>query len=107
MKVMKLIRNLLGPNSLAHAEYVAKGNPDYDVLKLPHEFLPLVLVGKLHEEAEEIREDMSNPEEYADALQVLQDLAFLNYVPWSEVEFAQRQKVCKKGAFTSGKVLSR
>src|SRR5579859_2195770 len=32
----------------------------------PPNLWPLILVGKLHEEAEEIREDMTNPDEYAD-----------------------------------------
>jgi len=104
---MKVIRDLLGPeDDPGHAAYVARTGNSYDVEPpVAANMVPLLLIGKLHEEAEEIRESMTDPVEYADALQVLMDLATLNAVPWSEIEHQRREKEVRKGGFLRGKVL--
>ncbi len=48
----------------------------------------LALIAKIHEEAAEIAEDATNPEEYADLLTALLELARLNHVSWDSIEMA-------------------
>ncbi len=67
----------------------------------------ILLVAKLHEESQKIARDATNPEEYADLLQVMMDLAHLNGVPWDFVEAARLNKLEEKGGFSRGLVLSR
>ena len=106
-RTQKLIRDRVGPDTPGHKDYLAKGLPDYEVDLAPQSLITILLVGKLHEEAEEVREDQTNPEEYADVLQTLMDLAYLNGVSFSEVEYQRKLKLGKKGGFTGGKVLRR
>lgn len=68
---------------------------------------PLVLSAKLHEEAEEIRENMSDVREYADLIQVAYDLAALRGISISDIEKARILKLHGMGGFTQRKVLIR
>jgi predicted house-cleaning noncanonical NTP pyrophosphatase (MazG superfamily) len=106
-KKQKLIRDNVGPGNPEHGEYLLKGGAPYNLLMVPTQLQPLLLVGKLHEEAEEIREAMTDPVEYADALQVLMDLAKLNGVPWSEIKFQREMKEMRRGGFLTGRSLLR
>lgn len=83
-----------------------KGEP-FVVDICPDNLWPLLLVGKLHEEAEEIREDMTNPNEYADAVQILMSLAEANGVQWGDVLRCLAEHEIDKGPFTEGKVMRR
>ncbi len=64
-----------------------------------------LLIGKLHEEVEEIAEDLTDAREYADVLQALMDLAQLSDVPWKEVETELAWKLKRRGGFAGGKVM--
>jgi predicted house-cleaning noncanonical NTP pyrophosphatase (MazG superfamily) len=50
----------------------------YRVLNVNPELKNILLVGKLHEEAEEIRENMEDIDEYADVYECLRELAANN-----------------------------
>lgn len=82
------------------------GEP-YDYIIAPQALWCLLLVGKLHEEAEEIKDDMTNPSEYGDALQVLMDLATVNGVKWADVEADRVAKHARIGGYLEMKVLIR
>ncbi len=60
---------------------------------------------KLHEEAQELAQDPSSPEEYADVIQVLIDLARENGVAWEDVGLAVKDKYRRLGGFRRGRVL--
>lgn len=66
-----------------------------------------MLIGKLHEEAQEIAEEQTDPLEYADALTILKDLAKLNDVPWELIEKLELEKAAERGRFLTGKVMHR
>lgn len=105
MKKSKLLRSKRGDHQPEHAAYLARGGEPYRTLVIPDEAMNLVLIGKLHEEAEEIRENMQDRAEYADALQVLMDLALRNGVSWSDVEAMRMSKLQYTGGFTSPRIM--
>ena len=65
-------------------------------------FMALVL--KLHEEAQEIAADATNPEEYADLLEVLLALAYANGVNCEDILEALMAKREAKGGFEEGQI---
>ena len=67
----------------------------------------LALIAKIHEEAAEIAEDATNPEEYADLLTALLELARLNHVSWDSIEMAFQEKLRVKGGFRRGMIMVR
>ena len=67
--------------------------------------LPLALIAKLHEEAQEIAEDIRNPEEYADMFQALEDLMAISGVNIDEVKKIQAKKYADRGGFSAGKIM--
>lgn len=64
-----------------------------------------LLVSKLHEEVAEVAGRMDDPEEYADVLQTLTDLARLNEIAWQDIQDACVNKFHERGGFASGKVM--
>ena len=64
-----------------------------------------LLIGKLHEEVQEIAEDLTDAREYADVLQALKDLATLGGVSWKEVETQLVLKAERRGGFSDGKIM--
>lgn len=62
----------------------------------------ILLVAKLHEEAAEIADAATDPEEYADLLEVMLRLARLNGVSWASIEEAMIDKRRRRGAFERG-----
>lgn len=81
--------------------------PPYVTQICPEWLWPLLLIGKMHEEVEEVREDPSNPEEYADVLELLYAVAESNGVSREAIEHARIKKLGTAGAFTERKVLVR
>ncbi len=67
----------------------------------------LALLLKLHEEAAEIGDDATDPEEYADLLAALLELARLNGVAWDAIDKAFREKQRLKGGFRRGMIMTR
>lgn len=67
----------------------------------------LALLLKLHEEACEIGECATDPEEYADLLAAMLELAHINDVDWSMIEAAFRNKQLVKGGFRRGMIMMR
>lgn len=100
-KSMKLIRDIYPIEDDYHAAH------PYDTIISAPNLWPLLLIGKMHEEVEEIRADMAHPNEYADLLDVLMDCAEANGVEWRDVEIAREDKRRRLGGFTEGKVLYR
>ena len=110
MSKVKLLRDKRGhTNSAEHADYLAHGGTPYETRHIygtaTRPIMSILLVGKLHEEAEEIRESLTDRNEYADALQVLMDLARINGVNWRDVESAREDKLGYAGAFTQPRLL--
>ncbi len=106
MKKSKLLRDKRGHvGSAEHADYIRNGGEPYRTVTAPDEIMNLLLIGKLHEEAEEIRENMTDISEYADALQVLMDLAKSNGVIWALVEEEAKAKARIAGRFTEPRIL--
>ena len=64
----------------------------------------VALLLKLHEEAEEISRGATNPEEYADLLEVLVELAAINGVEWTAVMRAVSEKHDRLGGFKLGRI---
>lgn len=64
-----------------------------------------LLCAKLHEEAAEVADDPTNPEEYGDLYEVLLRMAKLNGVSWKTIEKVRLEKAAEKGAFDNGMVL--
>jgi predicted house-cleaning noncanonical NTP pyrophosphatase (MazG superfamily) len=62
---------------------------------------------KLHEEAAEIADNPTSPEEYADLLEVMLELMRVNGITWSQVEGARTMKLEEKGGFSRGMVLQK
>lgn len=74
---------------------------------LPAVHLALV-VGKLHEEVEELaRDGCRSAEEYADVLQLVYDLAALNGVSLERIENKRLDKLEALGGFTGGRFVYR
>lgn len=86
---MKLIRDKRCKRKTGYR--VVRGNP---------KLMAAYLIAKLHEETEEVREAMTDVNEYGDCLQVLMDLARVNGVKWRHVRRAQRAKWYEAGGFT-------
>lgn len=107
MEMTKLLRDKRGDQQPEHLEYLAKGGIPYRTVVLPDDAMNLILIGKLHEETEEIRAALQDKNEYADALQVLMDLAARNGVNWQDVMIARVHKLEKAGAFTQPRILVR
>lgn len=106
MKIsMKAIRDKMKTNYAEHQAYMARGHEDYGIRHVPLDLWPLILIGKIHEEAEEIRGDMENPEEYADLVEALLTLAAINGVSVEQIERARQDKFNLKGGFTAGKTM--
>ncbi len=95
MRKVKLIRDELTPPSVSIS---------LETVAAPWA-LAALLVNKLHEEISEVATRMDEPEEYADVLQALMELAELNGVPWSSVEVWRLHKEREKGGFQLGKVM--
>ena len=64
----------------------------------------MALLLKLHEEAQEIADDATNPEEYADLLEVLLALAYANGVNCEDILGALILKRAAKGGFDEGQI---
>lgn len=64
-----------------------------------------LLLLKMHEEVQELAREPQDPQEYADVLEVLLEIARLQGVPWAAVEAAFEEKRKAVGAFRMGKVL--
>lgn len=62
------------------------------------------LLLKLHEEADEISRGAECPEEYADLLEVMLEIARMNDVSWADIEAALLRKREERGAFQRGMV---
>ncbi len=62
------------------------------------------LILKLHEEAQEIAKDPSEPEEYADLLEVLWALADANCVSSADIMFIMETKRKEFGGFSEGQI---
>lgn len=107
MKMTKALPDNRGTDQPEHDNYLAHGGEPYGQVICPRELYPLVLIAKLHEEVEEIREAMTDPREYADLMIVLQSLAKLNGVPLEDINAAVTSRLKIKGAFFLGKVLVR
>jgi predicted house-cleaning noncanonical NTP pyrophosphatase (MazG superfamily) len=61
---------------------------------------------KFYEELQELQEDnWGKVEEYADLLQVLLDMAYLNGITEYEINEARLQKLKEKGSFRNGAIL--
>ncbi|MCG8506208.1 MAG: hypothetical protein MI755_16510 [Sphingomonadales bacterium] len=77
-----------------------------EVFVAPGHLVEPLLRGKLLEELGELAAaKFQSAEEYADVLQVLQDLARENQVEWGDVEEARRIKKKDSGGFGIGVVL--
>jgi predicted house-cleaning noncanonical NTP pyrophosphatase (MazG superfamily) len=63
-----------------------------------------LLLLKLHEEADEISRDATDPVEYADLIEVMMELARINGVSWSVVEEARQKKFEERGGFRRGRI---
>lgn len=70
--------------------------------RLPRAVVIPLIIGKLHAEIEEVALDLTNPEEYADVLELLMGLAAHNNVNWRVVERACANKRAQKGGFVTG-----
>ena len=90
----KLIRDKLEPKGPATCQSVPS--------RAIHAAL---LIGKLHEEVEEVAENLTDASEYADVLQALMDLAALAGVTWKQVETEMAWKFEHRGGFSGGKVM--
>lgn len=66
-----------------------------------------LLLLKLHEEAEEIARAATDPEEYADLLEAMLELARMNGVTWPSIEEALLKKREERGGFRRGMVMIR
>lgn len=66
-----------------------------------------LLLLKLHEEIEEIAGAATDPEEYADLLEALLELARMNRVSWTSIEQALLKKREERGGFRRGMVMVR
>lgn len=107
MKTSKLLRDKRGDHQPEHQEYLRRGGEPYRTVLVDESAMNLLLIGKLHEEAEEIREHLTDPSEYADALEVLRALAARNGVSWAEVLAVGNEKCHHAGGFTSPRILVR
>lgn len=65
-----------------------------------------LLIGKLHEEVEEIARTPRNASEYGDVLACLIDLAALNGLKWEYVLDAEQAKRELKGGFLTGNFIT-
>lgn len=99
MTVSKAIRDLKHSDPEEHAKYLASGGSDYEVEECPWHLWALVLVAKLHEETEEIRECPTDANEYADLIQVAYALAAHHGVSEQDIREAIKLKTLKWGAF--------
>lgn len=63
----------------------------------------VLLLLKLHEEAEEIALCPTDPAEYADMIEVLAELARLNGVSWDDIEQVAIDKNDEFGGFRQGR----
>lgn len=63
------------------------------------------LINKLHEEVEEVARDPKNIDEYADVLEALQTLAWLNGFSEFEIEEARIRKERERGGFELGRFI--
>ena len=66
----------------------------------------MALLLKLHEEASEIADAATDPNEYADVLEVLLELAKINEVSWDSIEEALLAKREKLGGFRMAQIWS-
>ena len=67
----------------------------------------LAITQKLHEEVCELADDPTDLGEYADVLELLQELARQNGVDWRDVEKVQCDKRAERGGFRKCLVRSR
>ena len=91
----KLIRNYLFPR---------KG---YVLEHVQGPLLHSLLVGKLHEEVEELSRDQERPDEYGDVLEVLLTLAKLNGLKYEDIQQAMIRKREQLGGFDQGNYVKR
>jgi predicted house-cleaning noncanonical NTP pyrophosphatase (MazG superfamily) len=105
--IMKALPDNRGGDQPEHDDYLARGGVPYETLRAPDWLYPLILVGKLHEEVEEIREAMNDPDEYADVIIVLASLAKLNGITPEQIDASMERRVSMKGQFTLCKVMRR
>jgi predicted house-cleaning noncanonical NTP pyrophosphatase (MazG superfamily) len=92
LKKVKLIRDFLKPSGTK-------------LRKVEAPLRAALLIGKLHEEVQEIADDLGDAREYADVYQALMDLAELSGVAWKDVEYHLVQKREQKGGFSHGNVM--
>lgn len=107
MRMTKALPDNRGTDQPEHDNYLAHGGEPYDQVICPPELYPIVLIAKLHEEVEEIREAMTDPNEYADLFIVAMSLAKRNGVSPDAIDAAVARRLVVKGVFTLGKVLVR
>lgn len=79
----------------------------FRTMTCPVEMWPMMLVGKGHEELQEIAENPKDISEYGDLMQVLLDLAAHNGFTFYDVEAARLRKLGERGGYTLRKVLVR
>lgn len=65
----------------------------------------ILLCAKLHEEAAEIVDDPKDPAEYADLLEVMEELARINGVSWRKILSVKKKKHAERGGFRKGLVM--
>lgn len=63
------------------------------------------LINKLHEEVGEVAKAPSDPYEYADVLEALEETARMCGVDWARVLEAKAEKLALKGGFRKGLVM--
>lgn len=74
---------------------------------ISNDFACLALIAKMHEETSEIQKDMGNPEEYADLLTAMYELAKRNRVTAKAIHAAYMEKMAAKGGFEDNVVMAR
>lgn len=85
-RIMKALPDFRGSDQPEHEDYLKRGGVPYETFRAPDWLWPLLLIGKLHEEADEVRQAPRDPNEYADVLIVLGSLAKVNEVSLASIK---------------------
>ncbi len=80
-------------------ELIAENNQEGDFVILPEADYENEVILKLQEESGEYLES-KNPEELADILEVLMELARIRNIPFSEIENIRQRKLKERGGFS-------
>jgi predicted house-cleaning noncanonical NTP pyrophosphatase (MazG superfamily) len=81
-------------------EMISKNNQEPEWYIFPEADVENELIIKLGEESGEYLES-KNPEELADILEVLRELAKIRGIPFSEIETIRQRKLKERGGFTN------